>query len=170
MKATLAVVGIGILALAAGTAGQSVSSNDPLLAEVRALRAELNQAAGASIRTQLLVARLTLQEQRINTIAKQLADVQAQRSGNDAGVAQLTARIKQVEEDSHDGSRSPEERKGLQQEAQGMKGPLNEMRQRSQDLNAQETVLSGQLAAEQSRWLDFNSRLDEIEREIRDRK
>jgi len=44
------------------------------------------------------------------------------------------------------------------------------MRQRSQELQAQESALSGQLASEQSRWLDFNSRLDEIEREIRDRK
>jgi hypothetical protein len=63
--AKLAIAGAGIFALAAGTAGQTVSSNDPLLAEVRALRADLNQATGASIRTQLLVARLTLQEQRI---------------------------------------------------------------------------------------------------------
>ena len=59
MRTTLAIVGVGRIALVAGTAGQSLSP-DPLLAEVKALRAELNQAAGPSIRTQLLVARLTL--------------------------------------------------------------------------------------------------------------
>jgi uncharacterized coiled-coil DUF342 family protein len=170
VNAKLAIAAAVIFALAAGTAGQSVTTSDPLLAEVKALRAELNQAAGTSIRTQLLVARLQLQEQRINTVAKQLTDVQAQRTGNDFGVTQMTARIKQLEEASRDGSMSADARKGMEQEAQGLKGPMNQMRQRSQELSAQESTLSGQLANEQSRWMDFNSRLDEIEREIRDRK
>jgi predicted nucleic acid-binding Zn-ribbon protein len=168
-KTKLAVIAAGIIALAVGTAGQSVTSNDPLLAEVRALRAELNQAAGASIRTQLLVARLTLQEQRINTISKQLADVQTQRSANDGGVAQMSSRQKQIE-DSLRGQIAGEIRQHLEGEVAGMKGPLAQMRQRSQELLAQESALSAQLAAEQSRWIDFNSRLDDIEREIRDRK
>ena len=169
MRTKLAIIGAGIIALVAGTAGQSVTSNDPLLAEVRALRAELNQAAGASIRTQLLVARLTLQEQRINTVSKQLADVQMMRTGNDAGVAQMSSRQKQLE-DSLRGQMASEMRQQVEREVAGLKGPLTQMRQRSQELLAQESALSGQLASEQSRWMDFNSRLDEIEREIRDRK
>jgi chromosome segregation ATPase len=169
MKATLAIAGVVIVALAAGTAGQSVTSNDPLLAEVRALRAELNQAAGASIRTQLLVARLTLQEQRVNTLSKQLSEVQAQHSANDGGLAQMSARQKQIE-DRLRGQLAGEIRQQLEEEQAAIKGPLARTRQRSQDLLAQESALSGQLASEQSRWVDFNSRLDEIEREIRDRK
>lgn len=168
MRTNLAIVGVGIIALAAGPAGQSVSS-DPLLAEVKALRAELNQAAGASIRTQLLVARLTLQEQRINAVSKQLADVQMFRTGNDAGLAQMSSRQKQIE-DRLRGQMASEIRQQLEGEVAGIKGPLAQMRQRSQELSAQESALSGQLASEQSRWTDFNSRLDEIERENRDRK
>ena len=170
MTARLAVIGIGIIALAAGTAGQGVTTSDPLLAEVKALRAELNQVAGMAIKTQLLVARLQLQEQRINTVAKQLTDVQAQRTGNDFGITQMTARIKQLEESSRDGSMPADARKGMEQEAQSLKAPMNQMRQRAQELSAQESTLSGQLASEQSRWIDVNSRLDEIEREIRDKK
>jgi predicted nucleic acid-binding Zn-ribbon protein len=169
MKAKLAIIGVGIIALAAGTAGQGVTSSDPLLAEVRALRADLNQAAGTSIRTQLLVARLTLQEQRINVISKQLADVQMQRSVNDGGLAQMSSQQKQIE-DRLRGQMASEMRQAFESEVVAMKGPMNQMRQRSQDLLAQESALSGQLAGEQSRWIDFNSRLDEIEREIRDRK
>lgn len=169
MKAKLAIAGVVILALAAGTAGQSVTSNDPLLAEVRALRAELNQAAGASIRTQLLVARLTLQEQRINTVSKQLADVQMLRTGNDAGVAQMSARQKQIE-DQLRGQLPAEARQQLDREIAAVKAPMTQMQRRSQELQAQESALSGQLASEQSRWIDFNSRLDQIETEIRDRK
>ena len=129
---------------------QTISSNDPLLAEVRALRAELNQAAGASIRTQLLVARLTLQEQRINTISKQLADVQTMRTGNDVGVAQMASRQGQIEERLR-GQLPSDIRQQLEGEVAGMKGPLGQMRQRSQELLAQESALSGQLASEQSR-------------------
>jgi hypothetical protein len=170
MKTKLAVIAAGIVALAAGTAGQSVTSNDPLLAEVRALRAELNQAAGTSIRTQLLVARLSLQEQRINTLAKQVNDVQTERASNDGGLAQMSSRQKQIE-DRLRGQLPADVRQQLEQELEGVKAaPMNMMRQRSQELNAKESALAGQLATEQSRWIDFNSRLDEIEREIRDRK
>ena len=169
MKTTIAIVGIGILALAAGTAGQGGTSNDPLLGEVRALRAELNQAAGASIRTQLLVARLTLQEQRINTLAKQLNDVQTERAGNDGGIAQMSSRQKQIE-DRLRGQPPADVRQQLEKEVEAAKAPMNVMRQRSQELTAKETSLSGQLATEQSRWIDFNARLDQIEAEIRDKR
>jgi chromosome segregation ATPase len=170
MKAKLAVIGVGIIALAAGTAGQSTSSSDPLLAEVRALRTELNQAAGTSIRTQLLVARLQLQEQRITVIGKQLSDVQMMRTSNDAGVAQMSARQKQLDEASRNPSTPADVRQQTERELEAMKGPAAMMRQRSGELSAQESQLSGQLASEQSRWTDFNSRLDEIEREIREKR
>jgi uncharacterized phage infection (PIP) family protein YhgE len=170
LKTTIAIVGAGIIAVVAGVAGQSTSTSDPLLAEVRALRAELNQAAGTSIRTQLLVARLQLQEQRVTVIAKQLADVQMQRTANDAGVAQMSARQKQLDEGSRNPSNPSDVRQQFERELEGLKGAVAMMRQRSADLSAQESQLSGQLASEQSRWSDFNSRLDEIEREIREKR
>ena len=169
MKTKIAIAGAAVVVLVAGLAGQSGTTNDPLLAEVRALRAELSQMAGTSIRTQLLVARLTLQEQRINTVSKQLADVQLQRTGNDGGISQMSSRQTQIE-DRLRGQMAGEIRQALEREVAGMKAPLTQMRQRSQELLAQESTLSGQLASEQSRWMDFNSRLDEIEREIRDKK
>jgi predicted nucleic acid-binding Zn-ribbon protein len=170
MKTKIAIAGAGVIVLVAGLAGQSASTNDPLLAEVRALRAELNQAAGTSIRTQLLVARLTLQEQRINAVAKQLADVQLQRTGNDGGLAQMSARIAQLEEANRSNATTAEMRRQFDGEIMELKAPMTQMRQRSQELSAQEATLSGQLASEQARWIDFNSRLDEIEREMRDKK
>src|SRR5476649_1090690 len=102
MKMKLAIIGAGLIALVAGTAGQTASqpssSGDALLAEVRGLRAELNQAAGTSIRTQLLVARLQLQEQRINTVDKQLAEVRAQLGGLPNALVPMEAGLKRAEE------------------------------------------------------------------------
>ncbi len=78
------IIGLGLFAVGSVTSGHAQtaapSAMEALLGEVRGLRAEVHQAAGASIRTQLLVARLSLQEQRLNGVAKQLADVQTQRA------------------------------------------------------------------------------------------
>src|ERR687895_113852 len=54
------------------------NSQDALLAEIKALRADLNQRLDASIRAQLLVARLQVQEQRISTLTRQMSDIQQQ--------------------------------------------------------------------------------------------
>src|SRR3954466_2743238 len=80
--------GITVLgALLAGTVAvvsvqaRQTSPNDSgtaLLAEVRAMRSELRDAAASSMRAQLLVARLSLQEQRLTVLHRELVDVQTQ--------------------------------------------------------------------------------------------
>lgn len=166
----IGIVVIGLLAVGAIVSGETQtaapSTMEALLAEVRGLRAEVHQAAGTSIRTQLLVARLQLQEQRISSLAKQLTDVQTQRSAMEGGNAQMAARVKRLDEMERSSSITPEDRKQLAAEAEAMKLPLNEMRRRMQQLTEQESFLSGQLSTEQSRWIEFNERLDQIEREI----
>jgi chromosome segregation ATPase len=173
-KRWLALVCVAMLAIGSIASGQAPGDAPAtlaaLLAEVRGLRAEVNQVAGASIRTQLLVARLQLQEQRINGIAKQLADVQTQRAANDGGIAQMSARLKQIDEAIRNPSTAADARLHFEEELAAVKAPAAMMRQRSAELGAQESQLSGQLAAEQGRWVDFNERLDQIEREIREKR
>ena len=84
----IVLAGVGVLS---AQAQQNVTTPGmaELLTEVRALRADVNQAAGASMRMQLLVARLSLQEQRVNTVGHQLTDVTAQL---DAAVRERTAK------------------------------------------------------------------------------
>jgi chromosome segregation ATPase len=99
-----------------------------------------------------------------------LTDVQMMRTSNDAGVTQMSARLKQLDEASRNPSTPADVRQQTDRELEAMKGPAAMMRQRSVELSAQESQLSGQLASEQSRWTDFNGRLDEIEREIREKR
>ena len=76
----------GDVAVAQGEGAQTAPSRatlDEVLAELRALRAELIEVAHASLRAQLLVARLALQEQRITTVSKELADVHEKLQAND---------------------------------------------------------------------------------------
>jgi predicted nucleic acid-binding Zn-ribbon protein len=167
----IGVIGVGVgVALGAAVPGQSQtaapSTLDALLAEVRGLRGEVHQAAGASIRTQLLVARLSLQEQRINGVAKQLTDVQTQRAAIEGPTAQFDQRFNKLEELLRSPSTPPDQRHQMEQEFESMKLVRTDMRQRLQRLVNQETAFSSQLATEQSRWVEFNDRLDQIEREI----
>src|SRR4051812_19460902 len=81
-------------ALVSGQARQPATPTDELLAEVRALRAEVNSAARSAMRGQLLGIRLQLQEQRIEGISRQLTEVQARRRANGQAHTALTAQLK----------------------------------------------------------------------------
>jgi chromosome segregation ATPase len=154
------------LAASQGATTQPASppgSSDALLAEVRAIRADLNNVAGSSIRTQLLVARLQLQEQRINTVARQLSDVQAQLLGT--SLAPMTARLRQLETMLR-GNLSQEERASAEQEMTELKISMEDAQRRADGLATQEATLTNAFSAEQSRWLELSERLDQIERDI----
>ena len=157
----------GLVTIAAGQAANPQAPppapGDPLLAEVRALRTDLNQAASASIRTQLLVARLQLQEQRINTVARQLSDVQAQISAS--GLAPMVARMRQLETMLR-GSLPQEERTSAEQEMTELRVAMEDAQRRADALAAQEATLTNAFGTEQARWLELSERLDQIERDI----
>jgi len=159
---------LGLLMIAASEAvftqpPPSPNPADALLTEVRALRTDLNQAARASIRTQLLVARLQLQEQRINTVARQLSDVQSQLMSTN--VAPMETRMRQLERMLR-GTLSDEERTSAEQEMTELKVGLEETQRRADALTAQEATLTNAFSTEQSRWLELSQRLDQIERDI----
>jgi predicted nucleic acid-binding Zn-ribbon protein len=137
---------------------------DALLAEVRALRNDVNRAAGASIRTQLLVARLQLQEQRINTVSRQLSDVQAQISAT--CVPMMATRMRQLENMLRNSALPQEERTSAEQEMTELRAPMEDAQRRADALATQEATLTHAFSAEQSRWLELSQRLDQLERDI----
>jgi hypothetical protein len=142
------VVGIGVLS---GQGRRQPATLDDLLSEVRALRGELNEAAGASIQAQLLVARLTLQEGRINTLAQQAADVRQQLSATQGALAPFAAEMKRMQD----------ARENADPQVRAM---FEQMQKQEQQLRRQEAELVGLIAAEQARWSGFNARLDDLER------
>src|SRR5688500_14205101 len=85
-------------AAVSGQAGQPAaparSQMDDLLVEVRAIRADLDRAAAASLRGQLLGMRLQLQEQRITTLSRQLSDVQQRLRANQQTRVSLESSLK----------------------------------------------------------------------------
>jgi len=76
-----ALVAVVLTTLASGQIRQGPASLDDVVAELRGIRADLAETSSSSVRSQLLLARLQLQEQRIYGLMRQLADVQNQLAG-----------------------------------------------------------------------------------------
>ena len=161
-----AIVGtVAVLLLAAAVSGQGqqpASPTDELLAEVRALRAEVNNAARSGMRAQLLGMRLQLQEQRIGVLSRQLAEVQDRLRANAQAQTTLAAQLKMFpwmdSAEKHDAA------EGFAQLLAPFKGHVAELEQTDQRLKSEEADLQRLLAAEQSRWSAFNAQIEELER------
>jgi hypothetical protein len=152
-----------VTVVSAQTGTQSTPAPDTmaqLLAEVRSLRAEVRQAADTSLRAQLLVARLQLQEQRINSLTRQLADTQKQLGDNERGRAAMAGSMTMFGRDED--ARPGDENKELDKVLGPLKAQLKLMEKADADLQAQQTYLTGLIAEEQSRWATFNAMLDEL--------
>ena len=157
------VTGLGAGVASAQSVTPAARNRDVMadvLAELRALRAELRQASEAGIKAQLLVGRLQLQEQRIGGLSKQLAETQQQLSDNDKARGSLKAQVDLI--DDNLGKSSSTEREGGDQVLAPLKSILLQMDKRDQELRTQETYLTNLIADEQSRWASFNSMLDQL--------
>jgi chromosome segregation ATPase len=162
----LSSVALGGLVLAQSATRQAPASLDDLLSEIKGLRADMAQSSAATIKTQLLVARLQVEEQRMNGITKQIVDVQTQLAAARLTVAAAETEVKHFEDILSRGIDSlPEaEKKGFAAMVGDVKSKLEIQQRREQELSAQEGALSNQFASEQARWSDFNDRLDALER------
>jgi chromosome segregation ATPase len=133
-------------------------SMDDLVAEVRALRSDIQQMADSSLRAQLLVARLQVQEQRIAGIARQLSDTEEQiRALEGARNPFLTQMLKNFETQTPGNPDEPNPFAGL-------KAQLEKLEHGDPVLIERQASLSRLLAEEQARWVTFNTQLEELER------
>ena len=167
----LQVLGIGsILAVAAsmsiGASPQAPAANDPLsalLAEVHALRVAMEQQATVGPRMQLTLARLTIEEQRVSHLSTDLATVRQSLAGTEAAAQRTSAEAADLERQMQMET-DPAKRREMEA---GLRNTQLQMRQfatEQQRLQIRENEAAQALGAEQARWADLNSRLDELER------
>ena len=145
------VLAIGVGSMVSGQQQQRPATQDDLLAELRGLRADMNRVAQDTIRVQLVTARLTLQEGRLSRLSQQLNDVHQQLAQSQLTLAPFTLQLKQAQE-SNSEIFAP------------LRNMVEQVQKRDQELLAQETELNRLITSEENRGMDFNSRLDEIER------
>ena len=140
--------------------------SDELVAEIRGLRADVNRALTGSIRAQLVVARLQLQEQRVNAVEALLADTRRLLSAKEEEQGGLAGELKNLQDALRTKSFERDERSEFEKSAAQMEAQLLQAQTEEQQLRTRESELSSQLASEQGRWMDFNDRLNEIERSL----
>lgn len=149
----------------AGQAQHSPATLDDLLTELRGLRADLNASAGTTTRAQVIVGRLSVQEQRIAAVTRELGEVQnqlreamQQRQRTSAMVAAMKQRM--------ESGAVVLDRVSYGRDIAEIESRLLRERQREDDLRYRENELLNMLVTEQGRWIDFSSRLDDLERAL----
>ena len=152
---------VGLAALLSGQTPAAPASMDDLVTEVRALRADIQQLADASIRAQLLVARLQVQEQHIAGLARQLSETEEQiRALEGIPNPFLTEMLKQFDKEPAE----PGEPGEANPFAGMIKAHLEKIENGDPVLKERQSTLSRQLSEEQARWVGFNTQLEELER------
>lgn len=153
------VMGAALLTGQAPASAPRPASMDDVVAEVRALRAEMKQTADASLRAQLLVARLQVEEQRIAGLARQLSETEQQmRALEGARNPMLEQMIKQFDQEPREA--------GEPDMFAGIRAQLEKIQNGDPVLNERQASLSRQLADEQARWVAFNAQLEALEKSV----
>jgi chromosome segregation ATPase len=143
-------------------------TDDPireLLTEVRLLRQALERAATVGTRIQLLVARVQLQEQRIGELSRRLDSVRAELRDVERETTALAPQVASMQEATQ--AEDPNDRRAAEQAAAMLNSQLETLERRRQELSGEEGLISQQIAAEQGRWTEFNTRLEALERSLK---
>ena len=129
------------------------------------LRADLNASTVTTTRTQVIVGRLQVQEQRIASVGRELVEAQddlrtamQQRERTSGMVAAMRQRL--------EGGAVVLDRVPYARDITEKESRLLPERQREDDLRCRENELLNMLVTEQGRWIELSSRLDEVERAL----
>ena len=160
----ISLLGVGGVLFAQGTRTTVEDSQNPLLSGVRALRAEVHQIASAGIRTQLLVARLQLQEQRVIMAGRQLLEAQSALMDIQQEIAAEQARVVELEKSLL--GRTPQGQAQLQQAILEAKAQIERQRTQEAQLEARVAECLRAVNDSQVQWMNFSERLDVLERSL----
>ncbi|PYQ94130.1 MAG: hypothetical protein DMF94_28940 [Acidobacteria bacterium] len=134
-----------------------------LLAEVHELRLAMERSATVAPRVQLTLARLNIQEQRTVVLSRQLDQIRQEQANALLETKKLSSELEDVQK-ALQTTLDASQRSGLEFEEQGLKRKLGQQAAIEDRLRGREVDAAQLLSAEQSRWIDLNSKLDEIER------
>jgi hypothetical protein len=179
VAAVTMVVFIGGFAAARAQTQAGQGSQDilpALLSEVRGLRTAMEQMATAGARVQLVLGRLQLQEQRLNTAIKRLDETRTRMTDAQRSATEMQEQLTSVENAGKDGSTSfvaasahltdrpsAEQLEDIQKH---LKRQIAHMNSEAQRYAMEEATLASEVAAEQARWMEFNQKLEELERSL----
>jgi hypothetical protein len=158
----LLLVGAGsALAAQASRRHEDGSTQNALLDEIQELRAEIRMLATVSIRTQVLLVRLQLQEQRVLTTERQLADTRNALAASSIKIEGERIRVRQLRDLAL--KATGQERLALEQSILESQTQIEEQEKRESQLRTEETELMRAANEAQSRWTEFNGQINELQ-------
>lgn len=160
----IGLAGLALAGVASGQAQRPDATLDELVVEVQALRAEMNQAAAASIRAQLLVGRLQMEDQRIASVVRELETVQDDLAVNAQARTDAAAKLRSLE-DAVLGATN-DVREDAVKQLNAAKAAAQQVDRRLQALKRRESALAKELQEDQARWHDINARLENFEQSM----
>jgi ABC-type transporter Mla subunit MlaD len=163
-RVMLALAALALGRVASGQAQRPDATLDELVVEVQALRAEMNQAASASIRAQLLVGRLQMEDQRIAGVVRDLEAVQTELAATAHVRADAATKVKALE-DTVLGATN-DVREEFMQQLTTARAAAQQVDRRQQVLKRRESALAKELEEDQARWQDINQRLEHFEQSL----
>jgi septal ring factor EnvC (AmiA/AmiB activator) len=163
----VALVAILVVALIGGVTGQQqpkpfrAATLDDVLEELRAFRSELRDSSATSLRAQLLLARLQVQEQRVATIWRQLSEVEGKLQVTEKGgpAPEHLLKLMGVEP----GTDPPAQ---LAPVIEMFNAQMAAAERANTDLKQRQVELAQLMTNEQSRWTTLNAEIEALEKAL----
>jgi hypothetical protein len=153
--------------LFAQSAAPDARTLETLLSEVRELRLAIERSSLLGARAQLAIGELQLQESAVARVSQQLNEARGMAVGSAGHVAQLTERVKHLEESRTSPEWVPQAKHDeLESLIRQTKLELEEANAVEQQRAAREADLANQLQAAQNQVADSRSRIAEMERAL----
>ena len=167
MSQAVALIAILVVAVTGGVTAQQrpapsrAATLDDVLEELRAFRSELRDSSATSLRGQLLLARLQLQEQRVNTIWRQLSEVEDKLQVSQKEVAAPEHILKLM--GVAPGTDPPPQ---LAPVIEMFKTQVAAAEKSNVDLQLRQAELTQLMTNEQSRWTTLNAEIEALEKAL----
>ncbi|HLA10583.1 MAG TPA: hypothetical protein VJ023_08300 [Pyrinomonadaceae bacterium] len=136
-----------------------------LLDEVRQLRMALQRSNTLNQRLQITLERLRLQQGRVDSLARSLENVRTRITDLKNARPQMEEQIKYAEEVMANAA-EPNRRNELEREIKEMKARLASWSRDEEQLREREAELTSELQIEQNRFIELNSQLENMIRQL----
>jgi uncharacterized phage infection (PIP) family protein YhgE len=154
-----------VSAAQAQTQAPAAPTLEKLLAEVHQLRVALERSAQIAPRIQIAVERLKLQQEKVARTTQQLDELRRDLDGKRSDQPKIQQRLQAIENEANQAA-DPAQRRHLEEAMKEFKLEAEQREKALQQMQARDGELTGQLQTEQSRLMELNDRLDQIERAL----
>ncbi len=164
-----ALLALGLVLYSSTAFGQTASTDSQtlqaLLVEVHQLRQDLQTAATAARRAQILIYRLYAQEATVERASQRFDEAKSELDQFQARKKWETLRIKEYE-DRKDRAENPAERKQLDDIISNLKSQMEEWAPMEQEAQTKEMELAEQLRIEQAKLGQLQNELDQLDKAV----